>query len=93
MQQQFLDFQANVEQLLQQCSELLEQNASLRRTNEEQRNEIMRSHEELEVLKRKYKHLQTAHALSAQTEDKEQAKRRLTILIQMVDKAIDQLSE
>ncbi len=93
MQQQFLDFEANVEQLLQRCTELLKQNASLRRTNEEQRNEIMRSHEELEVLKRKYKNLQTAHALSAPTEGREQAKRRLTTLIQMVDKAIDQLSE
>ena len=93
MQQQFLDFEANVEQLLQRCTELLKQNASLRRTNEEQRNEIMRSHEELEVLKRKYKNLQTAHALSAPPEGREQAKRRLTTLIQMVDKAIDQLSE
>lgn len=93
MQQSFLDFQSNLEKLLQRCNELLQQNAQLRQTNEQQRNEIMRTHSELELLKKQYKDLQTAHALSGETEDKEQARRKLTSIIQMVDKAIDKLSE
>lgn len=93
MQPSFLEFQTNLEQLLQQCTDLLQQNAALRTTNEQQRNEIMRSHEELEQLKKKYKSLQTAHALSAQTEDKEQARRKLTSIIQLIDTALEKLTE
>ncbi len=93
MQSSFLEFQNNLQHLLQQCNDLLQQNAALRTTNEQQRNEIMRSHEELEQLKKKYKSLQTAHALSAHTDDKEQAKRKLTSLIQLIDTALEKLTE
>lgn len=93
MQPSFLEFQNNLEQLLQQCTDLLQQNAALRTTNEQQRNEIMRSHEELEQLKKKYKSLQTAHALSGPTEDKEQARRKLTSIIQLIDTALEKLTE
>lgn len=93
MQQDFLEFKDNVEHLLDICSALEEQMEELNKANEELRKEIIRSHAEFEEIRKKYGYLQTAHALSGETENKEQARRKLTSLIQLVDKAIDKLAE
>ena len=82
--------------LLQQYHALQQQLLALQEENELQRNEILRTHAELVKLKEDYKHLETAHALLAETTDNEhrkRAKQRLTNLIAQVDRVLDALSK
>ncbi|MCM1035649.1 MAG: hypothetical protein NC038_08450 [Paludibacter sp.] len=86
------EFEDNLSKLLQQYAELEKQNQILRRANETQRGELLRTHQELENIKQQYKTLQTALAVTVPTESKEQAKRTLTRLIRMVDKALEEVA-
>lgn len=86
----------NVQELLTQYALLQQQLAELTRENENQREEIMRTHAELVQLKDDYKHLEMAHALLAENADQEQrdrVKQRLTNLIAQVDRALDVLTK
>lgn len=87
------EFEANLERLLEQYAALEKETAVLRQANEAQRNELLRTHAEYETLKQKYRTLQTAHALSTPDADKSQARRQLTRVIDLVDKALAELAE
>ncbi len=83
----------NVQLLIERYRELQAANQALQRTNDEQRQEIMRSHTELTTLQQQYRQLQTAHSLSATPENREKAKQQLTALIARVDQAIAVLKQ
>lgn len=87
------EFEANLERLLKQYAYLEQENARLRQANENQRNEILRTHSELEVRNRQYKTLQTAYAITVSSEDKKQAKQKLTHLIRLVETALEELKK
>ncbi len=80
-------------ELIRRYAQAKEEVAFLRQANEMQRQELMRTHEELVALQREYKHLQTAHALCAHSPEAVMAKRRLTYLIGLVDKALTNVAE
>ncbi|MBQ8100647.1 MAG: hypothetical protein IJ169_05105 [Paludibacteraceae bacterium] len=82
----------NVRSLLSERETLRQELALLRDANDRQRQELIRTHEELASLQRQYKQLQTAHALAGNEEGREQAKRQLSRLIRMVDTAIEQMN-
>ena len=81
----------NLQLLLQQYHDLQQQLAQLQQENENQREEIMRSHSELLQLRNDYKHLETAHALlneNIDTEQRDKVRQRITNLIAQVDRAL-----
>ncbi len=80
-------------ELIRRYAKAKEDIAFLRQANEMQRQELMRTHEELVALQREHKNLQTAHALCAHSPEAVMAKRRLTYLIGLVDKAIQNVAE
>ena len=87
-------FEANLTQLIRDKNSLAEENNSLRLTIENQRNELIRTHEELAKLKKQNRVLQTANAMLGGTEeDKEVAKRRINRLIELVERTMAQLTE
>ena len=69
----------------------------LKEENIRQREEIIKSHADLQQLKQEYNRLQIAHALIADDnsneEGRQKAKQRLTYLISQIDKAIDVLKQ
>ncbi|MBQ7209693.1 MAG: hypothetical protein IJS05_02205 [Paludibacteraceae bacterium] len=79
----------NVEELLKRYDAVNEQLDSLRYQNEQLRAEMVRTHAELSDIQRKFRNLQSAYTLSGNTEQREQAKRRLTHLIEYIDKALE----
>ena len=87
----------NLHQLLDQYNELQEQMRLLKEENIRQREEIIKSHADLQQLKQEYNRLQIAHALIADDnsteEGRQKAKQRLTYLISQIDKAIDVLKQ
>ncbi len=93
MQDELDILQAQQAELLRRYAKLRDENALLRQANEHQRAELLRTHEEFVSLQRDYKHLQTAHALCADSPEAAQAKRRLTQLINLVDEAIKNVAE
>lgn len=83
----------NVRLLLDRCQQQQATIDTLQRTNEEQRQEIMRSHTELTLLQQQYRQLKTAHTLSSTPEDREKAKQQISALIARVDQAIAVLKQ
>ena len=87
----------NLHQLLDQYNELQKQMRLLKEENIRQREEIIKSHADLQQLKQEYNRLQIAHALIADDnsneEGRQKAKQRLTYLISQIDKAIDVLKQ
>ncbi|MCQ2325055.1 MAG: hypothetical protein MJZ58_02550 [Paludibacteraceae bacterium] len=83
----------NVRLLLERCQQQQAAIEALQRTNDEQRQEIMRSHTELTTLQQQYRQLKTAHTLSAKPEDREKAKQQISALIARVDQAIAVLKQ
>lgn len=83
----------NVRLLLERCQQQQTAIEALQRTNEEQRQEIMRSHTELTLLQQQYRQLKTAHTLSSTPEDREKAKQQISALIARVDQAIAVLKQ
>ncbi len=77
--------------------ELQEQLRLLKEENIRQREEILKSHAELQQLKKEYNRLQTAHALVAgdalNDEERQKAKQRLNSIISQIDKALDVLKQ
>lgn len=83
----------HVEQLTQLTGELRQQVELLKKANDNQREELMRSHAELVELKKRYQDLQTAHALTADISDREKARRHLNSLITRIDQTLELLNE
>ena len=73
--------------LLERYKALLKENAQLREDAERQRQELIRTHSELQELQQKNRRLATANALTA-AEGNEEATKRLNALIAQVDRAI-----
>jgi len=83
---------SNVTTLLQRCQALEQEVAALREANNNQRQEMMRTHGELVTLQQQYRDLQTAYAMVGGEESREKARQYITNLIAQVDRAIDNLS-
>lgn len=83
----------NVELLLSRYTDLQRENSELREANENQRQEMMRTHGELVDLQQRYRYLMEANAMLGSPDQREQARRRLTAIIAQIDKAIDVLKQ
>ncbi len=67
--------------------------ARLLQANEMQRQELIRSHEEITRLQQDYKQLQLAHALASDSPKRAVAKRKLTEMIHLIDKALQNVAD
>ncbi len=81
----------NIVALLHERESLLEEVARLHDDNERQRQEMIRTHEELSVLRRDYNHLRAAHAMTEDSPERDKVRRQLTHMITLIDKVIDNL--
>lgn len=73
--------------------ELREENRRLREANKSQREEILRSHQELAELETQYSRLRLASAVTGTPEERDAARRRLTQLISQIDHTMEILSQ
>lgn len=83
----------NIRVLLMRYDELREENRRLREANKSQREEILRSHQELAELETQYSRLRLASAITGTPEERDAARRRLTQLISQIDHTIEILSQ
>ncbi|MBR6116184.1 MAG: hypothetical protein IKP93_01755 [Paludibacteraceae bacterium] len=83
----------NLRVLLMRYDELREENRRLREANKSQREEILRSHQELAELETQYSRLRLASAITGTPEERDAARRRLTQLISQIDHTIEILSQ
>jgi len=83
----------NLRVLLMRYDELREENRRLREANQSQREEILRSHQELAELETQYSRLRLASAVTGTPEERDAARRRLTQLISQIDHTIEILSQ
>ena len=83
----------NLRVLLMRYDELREENRRLREANKSQREEILRSHQELAELETQYSRLRLASAVTGTPEDRDGGRRRLTQLISQIDHTIEILSQ
>jgi len=84
------DLSQNVQILLKRYAALQDENARLREDAEKQRQELIRTHSELQELQQKNRRIATANALTA-AEGAEEATKRLNALIAQIDRAINAL--
>lgn len=84
------DLSQNLHLLLQRYDALQQENAALREDIERQRQELIRTHSELQELQQKNRRLATANALTS-AESNEDALKRINALIAQVNRAIDAL--
>ena len=84
------DLSQNVHLLLERYAALQRENATLREDVERQRQELIRTHSELQQLQQQNRRLATANALTA-AETSEEATKRINALIAQVDRAINAL--
>jgi chromosome segregation ATPase len=83
----------NIRVLLMRYDELREENRRLREANKSQREEILRSHQELAELETQYSRLRLASAITGTPEERDAARRRLTQLISQIDHTMEILSQ
>lgn len=83
----------NIRVLLMRYDELREENRRLREANKSQREEILRSHQELAELETQYSRLRLASAVTGTPEERDAARRRLTQLISQIDHTMEILSQ
>lgn len=81
----------NIDLVLADNRSLREELSRLNELNEQQRQEMMRTHAEYLSLREDYNRLRQAHALLVQSPERDVVKRQLTRMIQLVDKAIENL--
>ena len=86
------DLSQNVHLLLERYEALQQENASLREDIERQRDELIRTHSELQSLQQQNRRLAMAGAMS-NAEGSEQAQKRINALIAQVDRAIAALKK
>lgn len=83
----------SVAHLLRNYQEVCRQLQILEEANQRQRDEILRTHTELTELQQQYKKLQTAHALVAESPQRDVARRQLTAIIKKIDTTINLLQD
>ena len=84
------DLSQNVHLLLERYAALQQENAALRDDVDRQRQELIRTHSELQQIQQQNRRLATANALTA-AETSEEATKRINALIAQVDRAINAL--
>ena len=84
------DFSQNLHALLERYPALQAENVQLRDDLGRQREELIRTHSELQELQQKNRRLATANAMSS-AEGQEEATKRINALIAQVDRAINAL--
>ena len=70
-----------------------EQVNMLLKNNDQQRQEVIRSHAEIQALQKQNRELKTALALVEDSEGKDIARRRINALINKIDRTIELLNE
>ena len=86
------DLSQNVHLLLERYQALQEENVRLKEDVERQRQELIRTHSELQQIQQQNKRLATANAMTS-AESREEATKRLNALIAQVDRAIAALKK
>ena len=92
-EQTIAEIEQTVKRLLQLYNEALQRIDVLTDANLHQREELIRTHAELADLQAKHKQLTTAHALLADSPQRDVARKQITSIISKVDKALDLLKE
>ena len=86
------DLSHNVHLLLERYEALQQENARLKEDIEKQRQELIRTHSELQDLQQKNRRIAVVNALTS-AENSEEATKRLNALIAQVDRAIAALKK
>ena len=92
-QEEIALLEKQIKQLLEQHHVLSEQVKTLLKNNDQQRQEVIRSHAEIQDLQKQNRDLKTALALVDDTEGKDIARRRINALINKIDRTIELLNE
>ena len=92
-QEEIALLEKQIKQLIEQHHVLSEQVNTLLKNNDQQRQEVIRSHAEIQALQKQNRELQTALALVDDSEGKDVARRRIKALIDKIDRTIELLNE
>lgn len=84
------DLSQNVRDLLERYEALQQENARLKEDIEKQRQELIRTHSELQELQQKNRRIAVVNAMNT-AENSEEATKRLNALIAQIDRAINAL--
>ena len=92
-QEEIALLEKQINQLIEQHHVLSEQVKTLLKNNDQQRQEVIRSHAEIQDLQKQNRELKTALALVDDSEGKDVARRRINALINKIDRTIELLNE
>ena len=92
-QEEIALLEKQIKQLVEQHHVLSEQVKTLLKNNDQQRQEVIRSHAEIQDLQKQNRELKTALALVDDSEGKDIARRRINALINKIDRTIELLNE
>ena len=92
-QEEIALLEKQINQLIEQHHVLSEQVKTLLKNNDQQRQEVIRSHAEIQDLQKQNRELKTALALVDDSEGKDVARRRINALIDKIDRTIELLNE
>ena len=92
-QEEIALLEKQIKQLIEHHQVLIEQVKTLLKNNDQQRQEVIRSHAEIQALQKQNRELQTALALVDDSEGKDIARRRINALINKIDRTIELLNE
>ena len=92
-QEEIALLEKQIKQLIDQHHVLSEQVKTLLKNNDQQRQEVIRSHAEIQDLQKQNRELKTALALVDDSEGKDIARRRINALINKIDRTIELLNE
>ena len=92
-QEEIALLEKQIRQLIEQHHVLSEQVKTLLKNNDQQRQEVIRSHAEIQDLQKQNRELKTALALVEDSEGKDIARRRINALINKIDRTIELLNE
>ena len=92
-QEEIALLEKQINQLIEQHHVLSEQVKTLLKNNDQQRQEVIRSHAEIQDLQKQNRELKTALALVEDSEGKDVARRKINFLIDKIDRTIELLNE
>lgn len=92
-QEEIALLEKQIKQLIEQHHVLSEQVKTLLKNNDQQRQEVIRSHAEIQDLQKQNRELKTALALVDDSEGKDVARRKINVLIDKIDRTIELLNE
>ena len=92
-QEEIALLEKQINQLIEQHHVLSEQVKTLLKNNDQQRQEVIRSHAEIQDLQKQNRELKTALALVDDSEGKDVARRKINFLIDKIDRTIELLNE